>query len=1016
MALADDIKNGVARQTCIKFLNSTLPEIKTGFHSGTISLERSICDTQGELVFGGCVASQFKATIECIDDIAGKRVQVYQVIGDNTVVLITGTVASSEISSDKNSRDVIIYDDLYTLRGKNVAEWYNALKFPLSLNSFTRSLLTNMKVSASTSMNLSQSNVQVTKTVNTDALSFGDVIKPICSLCGGFGYMTPEGKFDILYLTNDTVDLTIASGFKAQQFEAKAIDKVQIRSSETDVGGIAGTGTNAYILQGNFICYNKTAEELNAIATTLLNKIQGHPYTPFSGSMIISDPTLDLSKLYNITSASGETSISSYIFSMKFSGIQTFECEIASGGKEERTEVVSDTNTELSIVNNKWLNLTKNVDGLSVEVGKKVDGNTIISSINASPEQIQINSSRVNITGLATFISVGDRNLLLATKNFDKITMVYGDWSMSTDDDGFTVASRTGNGNWNAIRTITDVDATDNAQSDKQVVITIDAKADDLATTPKNYLIACEVYGSNDGFKTWKRQIYTNCYIDGSGENLKYLAGTRENNKWCTLSFTMTLDKLTSGSWGTYNEYRYGAAVYTTTNNTSHTISVRKFKMSFGNVPSDWSPNPDDISVENIYKDDTTLIDGGKIYTGSVKAKQIDVTNVFAQDIQATGTITGATLKGTTAEIDNGSIGGFNIANQTLTATFDCWGDYTISDYIKVKNYAWYDGTLNTQEKVYYDTNNDGKIDIFDMVDIKGYLWYNMQLDNKPINSKCTVTLNPSSTDTITLITERMEGNVDDVKTVISPAKITTPQGNIENIQCTSLIIKGQNESEAHNLPGNANVQIDGLSTFSNTATFEKNPIISNSDAPFLSVQKGTSKVHYGVSTADNKGIYLADNARWLIREDKYNDTYIEGDVIKFKISPSDPNGTTYPYTFKPYYTIFDGMTLNHSLGGYITGSGTALTFFIPVSVPMVGDIQPYISFRSGQGVTVRQGGKYCYGSSASTSVKPEKQSIAVIRGSGINVVLTMPNSTNVINNDACGITITGTLNFSMKP
>ena len=418
---------------------------------------------------------------------------------------------------------------------------------------------------------------------------------------------------------------------------------------------------------------------------------------------------------------------------------------------------------------------------------------------------------------------------------------------------------------------------------------------------------------------------------------------------------------------------------------------------------------------ENIYSPNTTTIDGGKITTNSIKAKQIDVTNVFAQDIQATGTITGATLKGTTAEIDNGSIGGFNISNQTLTATFDCWGDYTISDYTKVKNYAWYDGTLNTQEKVYYDVNNDGKIDILDMADIKGYLWYNMQLDNKPINSKCTVTLNPSSTDTITLITERMEGNVDDVKTVISPAKITTPQGNIENIQCTSLIIKGQDDSEAHNLPGNANVQIGGLSTFSNTATFEKNPVISNSDAPFLSVQKGTSKIDYGVSPADNKGIYLEDNDRWLIREDTNKNTYISGDTVSITIKPTDPTGTTHSYSFRPYVTIFNTILLNHSLGGYITGGGYSLSFFIPVNVPMVGDIDPYISFGTGQGVTVRQGGKYCYGSSASTPVTPARQSVTVVPGSGVNVVLSMQDNINVTNNDACGIAISGTLNFGMK-
>ena len=259
--------------------------------------------------------------------------------------------------------------------------------------------------------------------------------------------------------------------------------------------------------------------------------------------------------------------------------------------------------------------------------------NAVISTITSQSafiNAISTNSVVVGIKNTVDNLSVGDRNLLLATKNFGKISTSNGDWLMSTDDDGFTVASRTGNGNWNAIRTITDVDATDNAQSDKQVVITIDAKADDLATTPKNYLIACEVYGSNDGFKTWYRAVYTNCYIDGSGNNLKYLAGTRENNKWCTLSYTMTLDKLTSGSWGTYNEYRYGVAVYTTNNNTSHTISVRKFKMSFGNVPSDWSPAPEDISVENIYSANTTTIDGGKITTGSITADKISVDDLSA--------------------------------------------------------------------------------------------------------------------------------------------------------------------------------------------------------------------------------------------------------------------------------------------------------------------------------------------------------------------------------------------------
>lgn len=63
--------------------------------------------------------------------------------------------------------------------------------------------------------------------------------------------------------------------------------------------------------------------------------------------------------------------------------------------------------------------------------------------------------------------------------------------------------------------------------------------------------------------------------------------------------------------------------------------------------------------ADNIYVAGTTEINGGKISTGTVKAQQIDVGNLFAQDITATGTITGAKLIGgsfsTDGEDDDGS-------------------------------------------------------------------------------------------------------------------------------------------------------------------------------------------------------------------------------------------------------------------------------------------------------------------------------------------------------------------------
>lgn len=57
-----------------------------------------------------------------------------------------------------------------------------------------------------------------------------------------------------------------------------------------------------------------------------------------------------------------------------------------------------------------------------------------------------------------------------------------------------------------------------------------------------------------------------------------------------------------------------------------------------------------DNTLSNIYTEGTTQIDGGKIYTGSVTAREIDVEDLFAQNVTATGTITGVTIKGASGE------------------------------------------------------------------------------------------------------------------------------------------------------------------------------------------------------------------------------------------------------------------------------------------------------------------------------------------------------------------------------
>lgn len=73
-------------------------------------------------------------------------------------------------------------------------------------------------------------------------------------------------------------------------------------------------------------------------------------------------------------------------------------------------------------------------------------------------------------------------------------------------------------------------------------------------------------------------------------------------------------------------------------------------------------------------------VNADKIVAKSITAKELDVEKVFAdsavikkifsQDVTATGTITGATLKGANAEINNGLIGGFNITEDGISKVY----------------------------------------------------------------------------------------------------------------------------------------------------------------------------------------------------------------------------------------------------------------------------------------------------------------------------------------------------------
>lgn len=165
-----------------------------------------------------------------------------------------------------------------------------------------------------------------------------------------------------------------------------------------------------------------------------------------------------------------------------------------------------------------------------------------------------------------------------------------------------------------------------------------------------------------------------------------------------------------------------------------------------------------------------------------------------------------------------------------------------------------------------------------------------------------------------------------------------------------------------------------------------------------LSVKSGTSYTDLYESIGN--GIY-ADNS---------NTKIVSSDVIK--LDAGRIYLSTYLGTWRPYFCAGDSISATFGTAGYITSSGTDVSFIIPLSKPIIGN--PTVTVTSVEGLMVRQNNKYLYGGSSTKYVKPGKYTIhSTLSGGCIHVFATMPNTKDVTNNSPCGIWANIKITFS---
>lgn len=209
-----------------------------------------------------------------------------------------------------------------------------------------------------------------------DDLTCRQIISWAAEAAGCYAHMNADGKLQFLTYTDkrSTAKITpdgasstayYADSLSYEDYTVKAIEKVQIRQSDSDVGVIypdSTTATTTYAVQGNLLLTTGTEANLKSVVQNLYNVLKNVTYTPCKVS-VPSSSGLACGQIVHVKDARGRE-FDTYLMSATISsGKASFE-SVGSASQESSSAVNSQSYKNLT---GKMLEIKTSVDGLEVK-------------------------------------------------------------------------------------------------------------------------------------------------------------------------------------------------------------------------------------------------------------------------------------------------------------------------------------------------------------------------------------------------------------------------------------------------------------------------------------------------------------------------------------------------------------------------------------------------------------------------------------------------------------------------
>lgn len=381
---------------------------------GGISYNRDI-NPDNDFMYGCAASGSIEFTIDNSDNKAENLINTQftwqcQMNGDTTYKTM-GLFTVANIKKNKNKATLTAYDNVYALEA-SADLWLASLTFPITLKNMVSSMAVKTNITITLPKD-SFSSFTVNQNFITNNVSYRQILGFIGQLTNRFFVATTTGAIEgQRYTTNATViDNSKYISITMDENPIDPIDRLQIQSTHDDIGYVAGTGTNTYIITENPLVFSASkATATTTLATNLLAGLKTITYTPMKFNTF-NDYGVDVG---NILTINGKTC---YVMkkTVKASGCE-FECV----GNKRRETQKTEQHSAITALNNKTNELVRTVDETkstitsvqgSITKIEDEQGNITSQMATITTEQSEIKQTAQGLTSTVSSIQTSLQNL-----------------------------------------------------------------------------------------------------------------------------------------------------------------------------------------------------------------------------------------------------------------------------------------------------------------------------------------------------------------------------------------------------------------------------------------------------------------------------------------------------------------------------------------------------------------------------------------------------------------------------